>query len=527
MAESQPAAPRRLARSVVANWVGFAAQVAAAFFVSPVLVHGLGDRRYGLWSLVESVLGYLMLFDLGVAASVVRYVARFEAARDQRALDRVVSASLGVFAAAGAAVLGGTLLLAFPAFAWLGVPADLAGEGRWMLVLLGANLAVGLPMNVFACALDGLGRYPAKSAVRTTILVIRSVLLLVLLRLGGGLVGVAVLVSACTLVEHLAMAVAVFRYLPRLRVSPRLVDRPTLRALRGYSFDALMALLAGRVSFQTDALVINAFLLPQSITLFAVAARLTEYAKDSVRVATAVLTPAVSALEARGDGAAIRAVFLDSTRYVLWLILPVQLGLLLLGRSFLGLWLGPQYAVESYPTLVILTLPLSLALSQSVAVRILYGTGRLRRYAYGTLAEAAANLLLSVLLVRPFGIEGVALGTAIPNVIFNGVVGVCVCRSLGVGLGEYLRRSFLAPCAAALLPGAVWLAAAHWAEPDSWPSLLVTGAAGVAVYAVLAAQAEFGLRNVVRRLASGAVRSPHGRIATPSCASTTPSLTAH
>src|SRR5437899_1076929 len=125
MAESQPASPRRLARSVVANWIGFAAQVAAAFFVSPVLVHGLGDRRYGFWSLVESVLGYLMLFDLGVAASVVRYVARFEAARDQDALNRVVSASLCIFTAAGAAILGGALLLAFPAFAWLGIPADL------------------------------------------------------------------------------------------------------------------------------------------------------------------------------------------------------------------------------------------------------------------------------------------------------------------------------------------------------------------------------------------------------------------
>src|SRR5262249_61720625 len=111
--------------------------------VPPVPVHGLGDRRYGLWSLVESVLGYLMLFDLGVAASVVRYVARFEAARDQDSLNRVVSASLCVFAAAGAAVLGVTLLLAFPAFSWFGVPADLAGEGRWVLVLLGATLAAG------------------------------------------------------------------------------------------------------------------------------------------------------------------------------------------------------------------------------------------------------------------------------------------------------------------------------------------------------------------------------------------------
>src|SRR5436309_2806546 len=232
MADSGPTGRGRLARNVAANWVGFAAQLVAAFFVSPVLVHGLGDRRYGIWSLVESVLAYLMLFDLGVAASVVRYVARFDATRDQDALNRVFSASVCIFAVAGGAILAVTLAVAFPAF-----------------------------------------------------------------------------------------------------------------------------------------------LLPQSITLFAVAGRLVEYAKDSLRVATMVLTPAVSALEARGDSATIRRVLIDSTRYVLWLILPVQLGLLLLGRPFLLLWMGPEYAELSYPTLAILALPLSLALSQSVSARILYGTG--------------------------------------------------------------------------------------------------------------------------------------------------------
>jgi O-antigen/teichoic acid export membrane protein len=497
-------------RSAVANWVGFGAQLAAAFFVSPVLVHGLGDRRYGIWSLVESVLAYLMLFDLGVAASVVRYVARFEATRDQDALNRVFSASLCIFAAAGAAVLGVTLVLGFPAFPLLGVPADLAAEGRWMLVLLGLNLAVGLPANVFACVIDGLGRYPTRSAIRTAGTVVRAVLFLVLMRRGGGLVAVAVAVTACALLEHLGMAVAACRYLPRLRFSFRLVDRPTLRAIRSYSIDALLAMVAGRVSFQTDALVINGFLLPQSITLFAVAARLVEYAKDSLRVATTVLTPAVSALEARGDDAAIRRVLLDSTRYVLWLILPVQLGLLLLGRPFLGLWMGPEYAAGSYPTLAVLSVPLALAMAQSVSARILYGTGRLRWFARVTLAEAAANLVLSVLLVRPLGIEGVALGTAIPNAVANCAVAVYVCRAVGVGMGEYLRRSFLAPCAAALLPCAAWLAAGRWAAPDTWPSLFATAAAGVAGYFVLAALAEFGLRNLLGRLtsAAGSARAP-------------------
>ncbi|HEX5269896.1 MAG TPA: hypothetical protein VFW33_05395, partial [Gemmataceae bacterium] len=339
MADVSPTTGRRgLMRSVAANWVGFAAQIAAAFFISPVLVHGLGDRRYGIWSLVESVLAYLMLFDLGVAASVVRYVARFEATRDSAALNRVFSASLCIFAAAGTAILGVTLVVAFPAFPLLNVPEDLAAEGRWMLVLLGLNLAVGLPMSVFTCLLDGLGRYPAKSAIRTAGIALRSGVFLAVIGSGGGLLAVALTVTACALAEHVAMAVAARHYLPGLRFSPRLVDRPTLRAIRSYSTDALLAMLAGRVSFQTDAIVINAFLLPQSITLFAVAARLTEYAKDSLRVATMVLTPAVSALEARGDSAGIRGVLIDSTRYVLWLILPVQLGLILLGRQFLLLW---------------------------------------------------------------------------------------------------------------------------------------------------------------------------------------------
>src|SRR5262249_2259546 len=257
----------------------------------------------------------------------------------------------------------------------------------------------------------------------------------------------------------------------------RLVDRPTLRAIRSYSIDALLAMLAGRVSFQTDAVVINAFLLQQSITLFAVAGRLVEYAKDSLRVATMVLTPAVSALDARGDSAGIRGVLIDSTRYVLWLILPVQLGLLLLGRPFLRLWMGDEYAELSYPTLVILSAPLSLALSQSVSIRILYGTGRLRWFARAGIAEAAANLVLSWLLVRAYCMRGVALGTAVPNTLLNCAVGLYVCRMLGVGVCTYLRRSFLAPCTAALLPAGVWLAVSHWAAPDTWLSLVATGAA--------------------------------------------------
>lgn len=491
------ASRRALLVNAAASWLGFAAQVAVTFFLSPLLIHGLGDRRYGIWALVDSVLAYLTLFDLGVAAAVVRYVARFEAARDRQELNRVFSTSIGIFVAAGGLALAVGLGVGLFGLNALHVPDDLQAEARVAILLLSVNLALGLPLGVFPAVLDGLGRYPAKTVVRTTGLVVRIPLFIAIIHAGGGLIEIAWMITISNVLEHLALALAARRYLPELRFAPSLIDWQTFRRIRGYSLNALLAMLAGRVSFQTDSVVISVFRGPQYITFFAVAARLTDYVKSSLRAVTTVLTPAISTLEARGDHAAIRSILINGTRYVLWTILPVQAGLILLGKPFLTLWLGARLAEESYPVLVILALPLALTLSQSITGRILYGIGKLRWYARLAILEAAANLLLSVALVRQHGIEGVAWGTTIPNLLANGILAVYVCRVLQVNVLTYLRHAFLTPLAVTGLLALGWLAAMHGATPRTWAEFMLTAAAGAAGYAIVAALAEWGPRTLL------------------------------
>ena len=48
------------------------------------------------------------------------------------------------------------------------------------------TLAVGLPLSVFPSVLDGLGRYPVKTAVRTTALLVRAPLFVLVVGHGGG-----------------------------------------------------------------------------------------------------------------------------------------------------------------------------------------------------------------------------------------------------------------------------------------------------------------------------------------------------
>ena len=519
MTRSASAGRRNVLTNAAANWIGYAAQLIVAFFMSPILVHSLGLDRYGVWSLVESILAYLVLLDFGVGSSVVRYVARFEANHDYDKVNRVLSTSICVFAVAGSIALllaGAVALLALPHFNIN--PAELRYEARWLLILLGLNLALGLPLKVFSCLLDGLGRYPAQTTIRTLGLFLRTGILLVVTGQGGGLVPLGIVITGCNLLEHAVMAAAAWCYLPELRFSFRLADRSTLRTIHGYTSHAFVAMIAGRISFQTDALVIGAFLLPPHITLFGVAARLVEYAKDSFRVVTAGIMPAVSVLEARGDQVGIRRLFVQGTRTMLWLVLPVQAGLMTLGKPFLGLWMRnePSIADESYAVLLILAAPFALALPQVVAARILYGLGRLRWFARAALAEALANLALSVALVRPLGIEGVALGTAIPNVIGSFALIVYICRTLGVSLGSYLRSTFLIPVLAVAPLATAWLAVVQEVGITSWLSLVAVAAAGFAGYLLSGVLVEVGPRKVLssaqsfarRRLRTGGLSRP-------------------
>jgi O-antigen/teichoic acid export membrane protein len=61
--------PHALA-NILANWGTFASVALLNFFLSPYIVHHLGNSQYGLWAIIGSVLCYLGLLDLGVRSAV-------------------------------------------------------------------------------------------------------------------------------------------------------------------------------------------------------------------------------------------------------------------------------------------------------------------------------------------------------------------------------------------------------------------------------------------------------------------------
>ncbi len=115
--------------------------------------------------------------------------------------------------------------------------------------------------------------------------------------------------------------------------------------------------------------------------------------------------------------------------------------------------------------------PSTLWLAQGASGRVLFGMAKHGTWAVVTLIEGICNLILSILLVRPYGIVGDALGTAIPltcSMVF--FMPGHLCRKLGIRLGTYLREAYMlpllvsAPLVIALLLMNRWFFAHHYLQ---------------------------------------------------------------
>jgi O-antigen/teichoic acid export membrane protein len=113
--------------------------------------------------------------------------------------------------------------------------------------------------------------------------------------------------------------------------------------------------------------------------------------------------------------------------------------------------MGEQYAQISARVLQILLLAQVFSIANFTSGNIAFGIAKHRPFALAVLAESLANLGLSIFLVRKIGINGVAWGTVVPNLIVQLFFWPrYICRVLDIPVWSYLWQSWARPALAAI-----------------------------------------------------------------------------
>lgn len=494
-----------IARNVLWNWAGTLCDAGIAFVIAPFLVHRLGGTTYGLWVLIGSVSNYFGFLDLGVRGSVGRYIAYHRAEGDQRAVNSTLSTALAICCAAAALVLAmsvGVQALFLRAF---DVPPDQAGSVRFALGLVCLNLALFFPLSLFDGTLWASQRFDIINAIDIPISFARAVITYWLVVRGYGLVGLAWITLLTTVLAGLTKAIASFWQDPGLRIHPAYITRDAARPLFGYGIVSLVISVVGMTRVQMSPMLIGALLSPAAVTLYSIARRLIDYTASLLVSATSVLRPVATVLQAQGESARQHSLLVRGGRFASAFSLYFVISLLLLGRSLITLWIGPEWS-RAATILSILALGEALPLSQTLTWNLLMGLARLKPLAYLAIAELGAVVVLAFVLMAMKGVVGLCIALALPAAVCRGVMLVAYgCRAVGVPVRVYLQQAVLPALAAAMLPALGLAAVMTLGAPDRWPRFLVY----CVIYGVLCVVATLLLSGPdLLRVALGRASSP-------------------
>ncbi len=446
---------RTIARNVVTRYLSVAAEMLIGLVTLPFNLHHLGADAYGLWMLTAGVTIHFSILDLGYGGAMVKFIAQYRAWRDSQALNEIASTLFFLFAAFGLLAYLVAVGLAFNLEHVFRINHAQAAIGKWILLIIGINVAMNFPFSVYGGVTSGFQRYDINNMVAIVSNLLVGAVNIAVVLMGYGLITLVAATSLVRFATYFVYRRSAFKVYPALQIRPSLFRRGRLREVTGFSIYSSVIDWANKLNYELDEVVIGIFMGAAPVAAWAVADRIVSGAQRLTNQGNAVLFPFVVDADATQQVGRLQQVLIEGTRLSLGTVLPIAVVLIVLAHPLVEAWVGVRMIVAA-PVIQILAVAVALRVGNATSTTLLKGAGQVRRVAMVNIITGLVNLALSAALVMRYGLVGVALGTLVPVAIASiFVLFPDACRRVELPVAEAYRRS-------------VW--------PALWPAV-VTGAA--------------------------------------------------
>jgi O-antigen/teichoic acid export membrane protein len=451
--------------------VAYVVRIVITFFFVPFITSVLGDARYGVWVIVFQTINYFTLLDLGLTSAITRYVSKYLSEKNYPAINRVLNTSTLLYFVIGTIVAAGIYLFATLFFDYFRVgDPQMLEEGRRALIILGAFMAFNFYFLPFGNSLGAFQRFDLARGLAVGEEVLRTIVMVWLLRKGYGLESLATTLLLFTIIRHVVSVVLLRRLFPEVRPGRGFIDKETAGLLFRYSRVSFAIVAGWLIIFNTDVFLLGLVGSSAAAGVYQPGAQLLLYVRNAVNAIAQPLTPMVSHLEATKGVEAVKKLYLKSLRYVSFLSFMLSAGVILYAHDFVALWLMPEFGAAA-DVMQVLAVGSAVFLPQIIGNAVLFGIGKHRFILYVVICEAAAKIILAIMLIKPYGLLGMAIASAAPqSILYLTLYPYFMARVLSISYTRLIGRVLGAGLVAAAVTVAIGMGMRILLPPLNWSS---------------------------------------------------------
>lgn len=381
-------------------------------FYTPLYMKYLGTMDFGINSLVQSIMGYMGMLNLGLGNAMLRYTVRYRAEgkiEEEKSLNGMF---LTIF----------SILMLFSIVIGIYIYSNISNffndkftieelsKTKSVFLLMMLNVAISFPVGVFSTNIASREKFLYQRGLSLIKTIVTPIIGAILMLNGYGLI--AVTVSIVTLGLLISIFDVIYAKKLGMKINFKNFDLKVLKEIFRYSFYIFLNIIIDRVYWGTDRVIIGKYIGVTAVGIYSIASIFNQLYTNFSAAISGVLFPKINRLIVEDKHEEISNLFIKVGRLQYILLGLISSGFILFGKDFIYLWLGAGYS-EVYKIALWIMIPLTVPLIQNTGIAIMQARNMHQFRSIVYLFIAIGNVVGSIFLVKQYGAIGCAIATGI------------------------------------------------------------------------------------------------------------------
>lgn len=429
---------------VILTYTSMIISYVVAFLITPLIVRKLGQNEYGVYSLMGTFSSYLTLFDMGIGATVVRYVAKYRQEKKETELANFLAVTFLVYLFLASLVLVVSVIIygQLPQIFGESLTFQEIKECKSIFVFTVLNVIISLLSTVFTAALSGYEFFVVPRIISLVGLVLRIIANIAIVMVSPTAVALTFTTVVFGIISTILTVLYAIRIL-EIKLCFKNLDFSIFKEILVFSSSVFLQMIISQLYWQIDNTILGILTSTAVVAVYGIGAQINSIVLNVTTSVTSVILPKVTKMvSADEEDDAVTQFMAKISRIILILYAFLTIGFLSLGKEFINLWAGENYTEAFYYAAVVIVCS-AIARVESPANDVMKAKFLHRFPVIINFIGAVLNVFISIVLIKQFGIIGSAIGTAIPMILCNTIIyNLYLQKKVGVNLHLYFITIF-------------------------------------------------------------------------------------
>ncbi len=425
------------------SYFAIAFNMIAGLIYTPWMISQIGSSNYGLYTLATSLIT-MFVMDFGMSAAVTRFVSKYKAEENQKAIDNFLGIVYKLYLLIDAIIL---IILIVVGIFIEKIYANLTVEEletfKVLYVIVGLFSVISFPftnLNGILTSHELFAWHKIAELFHKVFIIIAMVISL----MAGYGVFALVTVNAVSGLLTIAFKLIVIKKRTNVKVNFKHFDREMLKEIFGFSVWTTVASIAQRLIFNITPSIIVAFSAMGAVAsaIFGLAHTIEGYVYTFANAINGMFMPRISKLVYQGKkDTELMDLMVKIGRLQYIIIGALCVGFISFGKSFIvDIWNKPDF-IESYLCAVLLILPSFFYLPLQIANTTIIVENKVKLQSFVFIIMGVLNLGLSIVLSKYYGAVGASLSIFIAYMVRTALMLVIHVKVLHLNMWHFFKES--------------------------------------------------------------------------------------